>query len=372
MTKLRTSERLLFNRCRFSHSMAYTERLKPRIESPPLRFGTLIHKALETYYAPRPKTRKRVPLSKLFERHYAEDIAKTMRDWPSFRPNADYEELRPGVPYLELGIAMCDGYVERWAEQDDEYITLSTEQTFAMPINHPNENDKLYPAEAPRIYVGTFDRILYHRPTKRLLLGDYKTTASDPTKVGHLIMDDQAGAYWAMAPLWLHTAAPAALQAKIARRVRAMPPSVRRAVLDDEGKLRFDGILYDFLKKALPDERPVNAEGRCLNKDGTVSKTQPTPLFHRETIYRNAFEREQVMSRIYTDAAEIGYVRGGQMALKKSPDTFHCRMCSYRDICEAHEIGADWRAVAKATMTKWEPYESHELLEAEHNASISV
>jgi hypothetical protein len=318
---LRTSERTMFNRCRFQHSLAYTERYKPKVEAPALRFGTLIHAALETYYTPRPKSKtKRIQPAILFETYYHEEVARTMREWPQWR-----DEENKWHEYLELGIAMLNGYVERWNAQDDEYVTLSTEQTFQLPINHPSRNEPLYPTkDAPSIYVGTFDRILYHRPTKRLLLGDYKTTASDPTKVSHLIMDEQASAYWVMAPLWLRTSAPATLQAKIARRLRALPPSVRRAVVDDDGHLRFDGILYDFLKKSLPDERPVNAEGQRLNKDKSVSKVQPTPLFHRETVYRNEPEREQIMNRIWTDAAEIGYVRNGQMALKKSPDLFHC------------------------------------------------
>lgn len=365
--KLRTSERTMFNRCRWQHHMSYNLHLKPRREAPALRFGTLIHASLERYYTPVVKGRKRIHPATTFEILYHEEIAKTLADWPQWRDENDEWH-----DYLALGMTMLKGYVDRWEDQDAEYLTLATEQTFQSPINHPGMGDDLYPAMSPRIYVGTFDRVLYHKPTRRLLLGDFKTTKSDPTKVGHLALDEQAGAYWAIAPLWLHESAPAALQAKIARRLRALPPSVRKHVVNDDGQLRFDGILYDFMRKGLPDERPTNAEGHYLNKDGSVSKIQPAPLFHRETVYRDAADRERVLERVWQDAVEIGEVRAGLMALKKSPDFFHCQMCSYKDICELHETGSDWEAMAKSTMTTWNPYSAHALEDDAHEAQAGM
>jgi PD-(D/E)XK nuclease superfamily len=364
---LRTSERLMFNRCRWQHDMAYTRRLQPKRAAPALRFGTLIHRALELHYQPRPvqSKRKRPSLPALFEIEYHRELAQTQEDWPNWRDDNDEWHT-----FLALGVAMLTGYAERWAEQDKEYITLATEQTFQYPIIQPEQSLKageLMPATSPTTYVGTLDRVLYHRPTRRLLFGDYKTTGTDPTKVSHLALDDQAGAYWAIAPAWLAHGAPDALRRRIDRRVQALPASARRAVLDREtGMLRFDGILYDFLYKRLPDERPKNKDHQSLNQDGSISKMQPLPLFHRETVYRDAADRKQVIQRIYDDAAEIGAVRAGSMRLKKSPDMYHCRFCAYRDICELHETGSDWQAMADVTMHTWNPYDAHEITDAAH------
>ena len=368
---LRTSERTLFNRCRFSHHLSYNIHLTPKREAPALRFGTLIHAALERYYTPLPKgtKRQRIHPATIFQTLYAEELTRTREAWPEWRDDdGEWHD------YLALGVAMLEGYVKRWSAQDDEYIVLATEQTFQTPIVFPDQwnGANLAPKASPRTYVGTFDRILYDKVNRRLLLGDYKTTKSDPTKTGHLALDEQAGAYWAMAPRWLHESAPAALQAKIRRRLRALPPSVRRAVTDDDGRLRFDGILYDFLRKGLPDERPTDSEGHSLNKDGSVSKMQPTPLFHRETVYRDAGDRAHVLERVWQDAVEIGQVREGTLALKKSPDYFHCLNCQFKDLCELHETGNDWEAMAKVTMTGWDPFSAHSIQDDAHEAQAGM
>lgn len=354
---LRTSERLMFNRCRMQHHFAYDLTLRPRLESPALRFGTLIHAALEKFYLPRPKPAKPTRLSTLFEIAYHKELKATMKEWPQWRDEDDEWHS-----YLELGTELMRRYQVHWEENDKEYVVLSTEQTFQLPIEIPPGEEPL-PPTSPHTYVGTIDKIVYHRPTKRLLLSDYKTMAANQsvTAVGHLALDEQAGAYLALGPAWIAERAPAALQARIRRRLRALPPSVRAAVTDDDGRLRFDGILYDHIRKGIPnDDRPQNAEGQCLNKDGSVSKQQPAKTFHREPIYRDQAERANVIQRIYEDALEIGLVRSGEMRLKKSPDRFHCQMCAFKDVCELHESGLDWQAMAKATMTTWDPFDAHE------------
>ena len=366
---LRTSERSVLNRCRFQHDLSYTHYLKPRIEAPPLRFGTLVHQALEVYYTPHGSRRRKPPEhpAATFEKLYAAELERTARELPNWRDDDDVWHT-----HLQLGIVMLEGYVDRWLEQDKEYVTLATEQTFQYPIIIPSGEPPL-PSLAPRIYVGTFDRVLFHRPTKRLLLGDFKTTKDNPlSRAKHLTLDEQAGAYWAYAPLWLREAAPEALQAQIRRRVRALPPVQRRAAMDAQGNLKFDGILYDFLSKRLADDRPLNRDGQALNKDGTISKRQPAPRYHRELVFRDEHDRREVMQRIYEDAIEIGQLRSGELAVKKSPDQFHCMMCPFTDQCELHETGADWRSYQKATTFTYDPYSAHAITEDEHEWGVPV
>lgn len=263
--------------------------------------------------------------------------------------------------YRELGEAMLVGYVDHFKEQDREYLVLAVEQRFSTPIRIP-PNEPALVAPSPSIYVGTFDRILYHLPSRRLLFGDYKTTKTDPTKNAHLSLDEQAGAYFALGPDWLAHEAPEALRKRIVEKAAHLPAAHRRAVEE----FRFDGILYDFLKKALPDDRPVNDDGYALNVNGTVSKRQPGPLFGREMVYRDAGDRRRVLRRIYEDAKEIGKMRRGELAIKKSPDRFICIGCQFIDMCELHESEADWEAFRDGMYEDWDPYDVYYIDWDEH------
>lgn len=353
---LRTSERNALNRCRQRWDWSYNDQLKPKREAPALRFGTLVHKALEVYYDPhkvrRPKPLRRMQLPDLFEHFYEKELEATMEEWRNWKDEDDEWHT-----YRELGVVMCAGYVDHFAPVDDEYIVLAVEQRFETPILVPRgESPLTYPS--PINYVGTLDRILFHLPSKRLLFGDYKTTGTDPTKTKHLILDEQAGAYYALAPSWLETRSPESLRRSIARQTAHLPAASRKAVRE----WRFDGILYDFLKKALPDDRPQNAEGYYLNQNGSVSKMQPGPLFHRELAYRDEGDRQRVLQRIYEDAVEIGQMRKGEMAIKKSPDRFICIGCPFIDLCELHETQASgWEEFRDFTYTQYNPYSVYEI-----------
>lgn len=351
---LRTSERGNLNRCRQRWNWAYNEQLRLKMERPALRFGTLIHKALEYYYGDKNQARRKpIHPAKTFLRMYDEELEETQRDWPNWRDEDDEWHS-----YRELGEAMLIGYVDHWRAaphyNEREYLVLAVEQRFATPIRIPPREPALV-APSPTVYVGTIDRILYHLPSRRLLFGDYKTTKNDPTKNAHLALDEQAGAYWALGPNWLAHEAPPSLRKRIMDKVAYLPRAHRRAVEE----FRFDGIMYDFLKKSLPDDRPVDKDGYSLNLDGSISKRQQGPLFHREPVFRDDGDRRNVLRRIYEDAKEIGKLRTGDLAIKKSPDRFICIGCQFIDMCEVHETGADWEAMRDGLYTHWEPYDTY-------------
>lgn len=351
---LRTSERGNLNRCRQRWDWGYNDQLRLRQEKPALRFGTLIHGALEHFYGDQNQARRRpIHPAKTFVRLYEEELEETRKQWTKWKDEDDEWHT-----YLELGQVMLEGYLEHWRHSshynDKEYIVLAVEQRFATPIRVPRGEAPLA-APSPTVYVGTVDRILYHLPSHRLLFGDYKTTKTDPTKNSHLNLDEQAGAYWALGPLWLAQESPIALRKEIMAKVANLSPQHRRAVEE----FRFDGIMYDFLKKDLPDDRPTNDEGYSLNQNGSVSKRQQGPLFHREPVFRDAGDRRNVLRRIYEDAKEIGMMRRGELAVKKSPDRFICIGCPFIDMCEVHETGSDWEAMRDGLYVKWDPYSTY-------------
>lgn len=313
---VRNSERALFLRCRQAHHWGYTEKLKPKVEAPALRFGTLIHKSLEARY---PKGTKRGPHpTKIFKKLYATELKKAM-DFGFRDGDGKWESAR------DIGIAMLNGYVDLYGT-DDKYEVIATEQTFRYPIKHKGKT--------LAIFVGTFDGVWKNITNGRLLIKDYKTTGQDPTRNPHLILDEQATTYMTFGA----------------------------AALVSAGMLpRFpDYMLYTFMKKGLPpdEDRPQNKAGQYLNKDGSVSKNQPTALFHRELIYRDDHTRKMFKERVVRQVLQMK-----ERNVYKSPGYFTCIGCAYADMCEMHESGADLEDYRRSAFTTWDPYDAHELLE---------
>lgn len=309
---VRNSERSQWLRCRQSHHWAYTERIKPKIEHPALRFGTLVHKALEVRY---PIGVKRGPLpSKTFSKVYYEQI----KELGEFGFKADDE----WVDAHDLGVKMMKGYVELYGK-DTDYEVLATERTFKVKVSG---------VVRPTYFVGTMDGVWKNRNNGRILIKDYKTTKDNPTLVSYLGLDEQATMYMSYG---------------VADLVRA-------------GFLKGypSHMLYTFLKKAYPsDDRPVNAEGLYLNNDGSVSKRQgENVLFHRETVYRDKVQRHKFRQRAIAQLNEMN-----RAPVYKNPSKMNCGGCGYRDMCEMDETGADIELLKKLAYVAWDPYDAHEL-----------
>lgn len=296
---------------------SYVDGLKPKFEKPALRFGTLVHKALEERYPPGVK-RGPHP-AETFERLYEEELERA-RGFGFKDEDGTWHDAG------ELGIAMMNHFVDEYGK-DDEWRVIASEKPFRTLIRR-----------TPKVqykYAGIIDGVWQHRGTKELWLNDWKTAKSIST--GHLKLDDQPGAYWTFAPDYLR----------------------QQGILKPNQELR--GIIFTFMRKAKPDPRPRNAEGHCLNKDGTVSKTQPTAYFQRVHTRRSEIERENHRRRALAELKEITAARAGKQAVFKAPGAINCAGCAFRDMCELHEAGMDWEFVRNRTMRKWDPYDEHEL-----------
>lgn len=317
---LRTSERTSFKACRQQWWWAYVEGRQARTAAKALSFGDMVHRALAPYYKP---GKKRGPHpSKTFHAIYTQ----SQEDGFVIRnEDGEWEEA------LDLGIAMLDHYVERW-DGDSGWEILWSECPFELDISYARSRRYLV------TYVGTFDSVFRdHDNNRQLGLLETKTAAAIST--AHLPLDEQTGSYWAMAPLWL-------------RQLGVLRPG-----------RDIDFILYNILRKAKPDTRPRNPQGHCLNKDGSVSKSQPAEYFKRQRIYRSETDRANLITRIRMEAYEMALVRAGKLPVYKNPrGTFpdqHCNGCPFRDPCELHETGAEWEEMLEITTKPWDPYEDH-------------
>jgi hypothetical protein len=396
---MRTSERSTFNRCRWQWGRIYGEGLKPIQEHPALRFGSLIHEALEVRY---PVGIKRGPHpAQTFEKLYAADLKKNEQEWGMF---ADEE----WTDALELGIDMLNGYVDKYG-RDEQWEVLASEMKFAVPVYMTDEmaidnvmlvaalyqagvlTEKQVQGKEPLFwYVGTMDGVWKDRSSARVRINDYKTTSGDAVKEGEAkgVLDEQATAYWTFGVDYL--IAKALMKARV---IEAL-----------------DGMLYTFLKKSKKDDRPVNDSGYALNKPkkdavmayyeeegialptagtgkngnvvlddlianlgdaaltlGEVSKDQPAKRFHREIVYRGQADRENARARVVEEFLEMECVKANLMPYRKTPGssypTLQCKGCSVRDLCEIHEAGQDWQEAKELTMIPWDPYSAHEIVE---------
>lgn len=367
---LRTSERSAFKRCPAKWWWAYREGLKPKgAEKTPLWFGTGVHIALAEWYLP---GTKRGP-------HPAETFAKFAGDAiTSIKvADADEETLAQYVDGKELGIAMLNGYVAKYG-RDEQWSFISTEQTFDLDVPWPGEDRQvLWVVEKGQVmlrYAGTFDGVYRDLATGRIELLETKTAKSVITS--HLTLDDQAGSYWAVAS---HVLAKQGL----------IKPNER-----------ISEICYNFLRKALPDERPTDAEGYATNKPlkahyllalegkfeaatakelgkmklddlaalaerygvvvtGDRSKVQPLPLFHRESVHRTLPERRTQLRRIQDEALHMQAMREKLLPVIKRPTRDCSWDCDFFLMCELQERGGDWETHRQAAFRRQDPYADH-------------
>jgi len=332
---LRTSERTTYKKCEFLWWLIYENKLQPQTEMPALRFGSLVHKALAAYYVPGVK--RGVHPARAFEKAYEEDAKHNSE---IFGMRVDEEDR--WVNALELGVAMLENYVSEYGK-DDRWEVLVTEMPFRVLVSHEVRIDAWpHSKVVPWFwYTGVLDGVWRDRMDKTLWIPDHKTTAGiGDSKLKYLQVDDQAGAYWSWGVQFL-------------REQGMLGP-----------KQQLNGMMYNFLRKALPDERAskiVNGKRVYVNLDGSISKKQPSPYFLRQPIFRDEFDRAEAQRRSLIDQHRLELLRSGELEISKNPGMFTCPTCSMRDVCELHETGNDWKTFLKQTTKPWDPYAEHEV-----------
>jgi len=313
---VRNSERNTFARCRQRWQWAYRDNLTPKNVKPALRFGDLVHQALAAYYKPsklRTKVERGPHPTDTFIKLYDEQL-QVYTSFGMYTEEDEWEDAR------ELGVAMLDNYIEHYGK-DDRYVCVQPEVAGEVDLYDGDEYSCTF--------VFQFDAVIFDRQSGKYGLFEHKTAKT--IKTNHLSMDEQAGSYWAVGPTFFgHKNLP-----------------------------ELDFVLYNFLRKGKKDDRPTNELGQHLNKDGTVSKKQPSPLFHREVVRRGPGSSESVLNRIVDQANEMRLVDAGELPPLKTITQDCSWQCDFFDMCELHERGADWQEYRRLEMTTWDPYAAH-------------
>ena len=328
---IRTSERAAFNRCRWAWNLSYLQELRPKRSGPALRFGTLVHEALAAYYK---IGRKRGPHpSKTFLEVYERDVKEAGEFFVYNEDEGTFEDEK-WLDAREMGAELLEMYVEEYGT-DKNWEVLATEQPFQVPVRNPRTSRVLFH------YAGILDLVMREISTNRVWIWDHKTTAAvDLTALG---LNEQFGSYWAFGVQWLREQG-----------------IIHPRYFDD-----LSGLMVNYLRRARRDDRPRNALGQSLNKDGSVSKRQQAPIFHREPTWRTDHDRDEVVRRALNDHREMEMVKRGDLALRKNPSPWNCRGCAWLDVCELHETGHDWEIMLNGTTESWSPYDEHEIRDAE-------
>lgn len=316
---LRTSERSTFRTCRQQWWWGYEDQLSSTQPKKALSFGTMIHEALQGWYKPG-KKRGRNPakaFGEIYEKYLFEGGQPLMMGPKWSPPDAG-----------TLGVSMMEEYVRHYG-RDERYRIIQPEQSFQLDVHHPKTGKYLF------TYVSQMDAVIQDLNTGEYGLFEHKTSSSTDPFGAPLTLDEQASSYWTFGYMWL----------KASGKIPA--------------DMELEFMLYNFMRKALPDRRPEDEQGRKLNKDGSVSKNQPAEYFRREKVYRGDAERRACYRRAVQDFREMEMVRNGKLKVVK---TFgkHCGFCQFKDMCEVHETGSDWKAMRDNLFTKWDPYEDHE------------
>jgi len=365
---LRTSERSDFKRCPWLWRETWVNGLRARREPTWAWFGTAIHRGLEARY---PVGRKRGAVSDMHDAFDEAIDGTTRRIWTE---GGDLDEVEV-VDGKKLGHAMLDGYVAEYGE-DEHWDVLHTEQPFQIDVPHPDGSGRVLV-----VYAGTWDLAVYDRVEKVYKVVDHKTRKSFPSNWGFYSINDQAGSY-----LWV-----------------AKEVLVHKGILKKKDNI--EGLVFNALKKALPDQRPQNAAGEYLNKptkqhyldalgfttaprgvtiddlaamaadrkvrvEGEVSKVQPGPLFHREEVWRSPRERVSQAQRVQSEALVMNEMREGRLPLYKTP-TEDCVRCQLFEYCELDEQNPEEaKEFAEAVLIRRDPYRDHREAMAEGGVEV--
>lgn len=312
---LRTSERSALHRCWQLWWWAYRMGLSPRDRQADARwFGIGIHIALERWYL---RGSKRGPLpADTFAEWVGDEIAFVKTYLGDNFEEASWEDAR------ELGIAMLTAYVDHYG-RDDQWEIIAMEEPFKVRISRQGK--------PVAIFASRWDGVFRDRRTGLVLLMENKTAGQINT--AYLEMDPQAGAYCAVAN-------------QVLRARKILKPNER-----------INGVQYNFLRKAKPDDRPEDELGQKLNKDGSVSQRQPPPLFVRpDPVERSIRDQKAVLDQIADEVYVMGLLRDGTLPLIKNQNR-DCPRCDFWVMCQLHEHGGDaWEEVMRSSYRQQDPY----------------
>lgn len=322
---IRSHERIDYKRCPKKWYWKWRRGfVKREITFGALDLGTWMHTALSGWYGVRGNRRTDVPLVQHFRETADAAIAHASA------MEAPDHVLEKAEELAALGESMCEGYQRHYGQDSSVYV-LGTEIPLEFTI--PDHSGNV-------VAIHRLKPDLVYRDIKNggVWLMEHKTAAQIRTE--HLVIDDQARPYVAMSERALRNT----------------------GVLNEDDE--FKGVMYNFLRKALPDERPVNKKGQALNKDGSVSKKQPATNFLRYPVTLTRQQKVIALQRLQIDTLVITgttqSLRNKEVdpgLLSKTPHSSCPKFCDYFTMCVAEDQGSNIRDMQRNMYEVRNPYD---------------
>lgn len=311
---IRQSERVDFKRCPKKWFWRWRMGLVPRVQTyGALSLGTWMHSALEMRYTGvEPVTLKRA----------FDTVAEFARG--GIPPDAQdkAEEL------FTLGSAVSGAYDRHYGD-DPDVRAIGAEIPLELDIT--TEEGKVVAKHRLK------PDLLYRDQSDDIWLLENKTAKQ--IRLDHLVIDDQARGYAAMSEIALR----------------------RQGYLKRNENVK--GVMYNFLRKIMPDERPQDTQGRYLNKDGSISKKQPLPIFVRHPIVLSNRAKWKALEHIRIEAMIITgttlALRAKEVSpdrLQKTPHSSCPSLCPFFTMCVVEEQGGNYKAMQRDLFKRENPY----------------
>lgn len=360
---IRTSERGDFKECPwfwFNHWVIGLS--SPRVPTWSW-FGTAIHIALSVRYQPGKKRASVTDVLDAFDAALGDEERRIYGEGYELDPD-DVHDAR------ELGRAMLVGYMQHYG-RDQAWHVVHNEQPFQIYVPHPTK-----PNRYTALYCGTWDLVVWDLVDKCYRIVDHKTRRGFPSDWSFYDLNDQGGSYLWVAP-------------EVLRHKGIFGP-----------KDTIEGIVFNCLRKAMPDDRPRDANGIVRNKPkkehylaafaagkggsqlavnpratlaqleqlaldhgyrvlGEPSMKQPAALFERYTSHRSEPERVSQARHVIDEARIMTLMRQGKLPLYKHT-TENCPRCPLFDMCQLDEKDPEEAQAYAATMlVRTDPYAEH-------------
>lgn len=318
-----TSERSAARRCPQMWYWRYRMGLHHKYElADALWFGIGVHIALAAWY--RKGYRRGPHPADTFVDYCGDEIREIAAQYATH--DREWYERPKYEDALDLGTEMLTAYVDYYG-RDDDWEVISVETPFKTRI--------IRQGQPIAYFMSTWDGVIRWRPDGRIYLIEHKTAAQIQT--AYLELDDQGGIYFAVATAILRA----------------------RGILGPDEEIA--GIIYNFLRKAKPDTRPRNEGGAYLNKDGSVSKKQPPPMFVRPNpLERDQGEIRSQLDRLADEVTIMNGMRTGAIPIVKNT-TKDCPRCEFFDLCVLHEHGSEeaYRELIASEFMQSNPYDRY-------------
>ena len=326
--KVRTGERTTYKRCQKQWYLAWRRGLRPRAESfGALTLGTWVHHALNEWYGIG-TTRSGVPAN-LLQQEADEAIARAVA------AGAPEHVIDRACSQRDLGISMLQEYTRVYGA-DEKIEILQGETTLQYYIGDVVCDG----VRTPVTYELTPD-LVYKDVNGVVHIMEHKT--AQVIRTGHLMLDDQKRAYETLAPTCLR----------------------KNGVFVNAP---FGGITYNFIRKAVADTRKRNSDGHALNKDGSVSARQSSPVCKRVVpgVMTRAAQRRHLIAinrEVMGIAAATVAIRDRSVnpdLITKTPHYSCERMCPFFSVCMAEEQGNNPASIIDAGYFVHNPYDHTE------------